>query len=206
MVKMKCSICGYVHDEADGLMWDDLAGDWVCPWCKAEKSAFVVDGEAAAAKEVDTSALETEDKELSPLELSALCSNLAKGCEKQYLPEQAELFTKLAAHYKGKAEPQAGDMAKLLELVNEELATTYPLVEAIGTKHGDRGALRAYTWGVKVTMILQSLLERYADTDMANTGVYVCTICGFVYVGDAPPELCPICKVPQSKFEEIGGE
>ncbi|MFA6688893.1 MAG: hypothetical protein WCR05_05915 [Sphaerochaetaceae bacterium] len=38
-----------------------------------------------------------------------------------------------------------------------------------------------------------------------HTGVYVCTICGFVYVGDNPPALCPVCKVPNWKFEKIEG-
>ena len=33
----------------------------------------------------------------------------------------------------------------------------------------------------------------------------VCPICGFVYVGNTPPELCPVCKVPSRKLEKIGG-
>lgn len=40
---------------------------------------------------------------------------------------------------------------------------------------------------------------------LENTGVYVCTVCGFVFVGDAPPEQCPVCKVPSWKFEKIEG-
>ena len=31
----------------------------------------------------------------------------------------------------------------------------------------------------------------------------VCTVCGFVYVGDEPPKLCPVCKVPDWKFEKV---
>ncbi|MFA5676059.1 MAG: hypothetical protein WDA65_06005 [Christensenellales bacterium] len=38
-----------------------------------------------------------------------------------------------------------------------------------------------------------------------NTGVYVCTICGFIYIGDAPPKTCPVCKVPDWKFDKIEG-
>ena len=34
---------------------------------------------------------------------------------------------------------------------------------------------------------------------------YVCTICGFVYIGNDLPEVCPVCKVPAHKFEKIGG-
>jgi rubrerythrin len=29
---------------------------------------------------------------------------------------------------------------------------------------------------------------------------YVCTICGYIHEGDAPPEACPQCKAPASKF------
>ena len=30
-----------------------------------------------------------------------------------------------------------------------------------------------------------------------------CTVCGYVYEGDAAPEKCPLCKAPASKFVEI---
>ncbi|MBC5624263.1 NADH peroxidase [Clostridium sp. NSJ-49] len=35
---------------------------------------------------------------------------------------------------------------------------------------------------------------------------YICTVCGYVHEGDTPPEVCPICKAPASKFEEMKGE
>lgn len=35
---------------------------------------------------------------------------------------------------------------------------------------------------------------------------YVCTICGYVYTGETPPEFCPQCKAPASKFKEVQGE
>ena len=31
---------------------------------------------------------------------------------------------------------------------------------------------------------------------------WVCTVCGYTHVGDNPPEACPICKAPASKFME----
>ena len=37
-----------------------------------------------------------ELRQLSPGELAALCSNLARGCEKQYLGEESALFSELA--------------------------------------------------------------------------------------------------------------
>ncbi|WP_040197811.1 NADH peroxidase [Candidatus Soleaferrea massiliensis] len=32
---------------------------------------------------------------------------------------------------------------------------------------------------------------------------YVCKICGYIHEGDTPPEACPQCKAPASKFEEL---
>jgi len=29
---------------------------------------------------------------------------------------------------------------------------------------------------------------------------YVCSLCGYVHEGDAPPEACPVCRAPASKF------
>ena len=31
---------------------------------------------------------------------------------------------------------------------------------------------------------------------------WVCTVCGYVATGDKPPEFCPQCKAPASKFKE----
>ena len=35
---------------------------------------------------------------------------------------------------------------------------------------------------------------------------FVCSVCGYVFEGDAPPEQCPICKAPGSKFVEQSGD
>jgi len=32
---------------------------------------------------------------------------------------------------------------------------------------------------------------------------FVCVVCGYVHEGDTPPEQCPICHVPASKFNEM---
>ena len=31
---------------------------------------------------------------------------------------------------------------------------------------------------------------------------FVCSVCGYVHVGDEAPEVCPICKAPKDKFYE----
>ena len=35
---------------------------------------------------------------------------------------------------------------------------------------------------------------------------FVCSVCGYVYEGEAAPERCPQCNAPASKFVEQGGE
>jgi rubrerythrin len=32
---------------------------------------------------------------------------------------------------------------------------------------------------------------------------WICTVCGYVYEGETPPEFCPQCKQPASKFKEL---
>ena len=35
---------------------------------------------------------------------------------------------------------------------------------------------------------------------------FVCTVCGYVFEGEAAPEFCPICKAPAEKFKELPAE
>ena len=35
---------------------------------------------------------------------------------------------------------------------------------------------------------------------------FVCTVCGYVYEGEAAPKECPVCHVGADKFKEVGGE
>ena len=207
MKKYVCSICGYVYDEAAGGPWEALPDGWKCPLCGADKSAF---REKAEPIKVESTPDKPQvEKELSAMEMSIICSNLARGCEKQYLPRQAEDFRKLAEFFRSKAEPvREASTQKLLELIEHDLSVGYPYGNAVAGEKPDRGALRCQVWSEKVTRMLQSLLKRYeseGDKMLENTGVWVCTVCGFVYVGDTAPELCPVCKVPSWKFEKVEG-
>ncbi len=201
-----CTICGYVHDEATAGKWEELPDDWKCPICKAGKTAFQVKD---AGPSVVPAQKPHVDKELSAMEMSILCSNLARGCEKQYLRKEAEDFNRLAAFFQREAAPAAeASTAKLLELIEQDLSVGYPYGNAVAAQKPDRGALRCQVWSEKVTRMLQNLLTRYeaeGDKMLSATGVWVCTICGFLYVGDSAPALCPVCKVPSWKFEKVEG-
>ena len=219
MRKFKCPICGYTYDEAAGIpekgivpgtKWEDIPENFACPWCGAPKTVF------EEQKENSTAAAPTmqEDKDFESLreltagELSALCSNLAKGCEKQHLTGETDLFNQLADYYKSKAAPQSGkNLDEVARLLNADLSEGYAKANAVAAAKADRGALRALVWSEKVSKMISSLLGRYAkegDAMLEDTKIYVCDICGFVYVGKDLPEICPVCKVPNYKISQIG--
>ena len=99
-------------------------------------------------------------------------------------------------------------MERLAALIRNDIDVNYAAHRAAAQNAGDRGALRVNVWGEKVSRMALSLIDRYlknGEDFLKNTGLYVCTVCGFLYVGDNPPELCPVCKVPSWKFERIDG-
>ncbi len=211
MAKYVCTICGYIYDESDGS-WGDLPEDWVCPVCGAEKSDFEKQGDSKSTKTEEkeqTAIIETatDMREMTPLEISALCSNLARGCEKQYKPAEEAQFKELAKYFKDLSAPAIEpDFDQLLTLIESDLEDGIPNARLASSN--DRGALRALTWNEKVSRILKSLITRYqkqGDAMLEGSGVFVCTICGFIYIGDNPPDICPVCKVPNWKFEKVEG-
>ena len=211
-----CSICGYVYDEAkQGKPFAALPETWTCPLCGAAKSAFAP--EKAAAKQpaapihtvASTAQAHGDLQKLSPGALSILCSNLARGCEKQYKDEEAALFREIADWFAAAA-PAAEETGvdALAASMGKDLSDGYPALSAAAAQAGDRGTQRICVWGEKVTAILKTLLERYrreGEAMLRDTDIWVCSVCGFAYVGKEPPQLCPVCKVPAWKFEKIEG-
>ena len=111
-MKYVCPVCGYVYDEvAEGVPWAALAEEWECPVCGAPKSMFRAEQSAPQPQQppevmAEESALSAAgDVRLGAAELSAICSNLARGCEKQYKEEERALFSELAKHYASLVSP-----------------------------------------------------------------------------------------------------
>lgn len=219
MNKYICKICGYVYDEAAGLpeagiakgtTWEAVPSDFVCPLCKASKDNFKQEG-VTVSEPIVAAPIPVSDSEkgFTPLEMSILCSNLARGCEKQYLSAEQAQFTALADYFKGiTVQITTNETDPLLNMVHRDLKELIPYAHQVAQSHHDRGALRTLVWDEKVTLILNSLLDRYhheGGAMLENQDVFVCTICGYIHIGDAPPTLCPICKVRSDKFEKIEG-
>jgi len=217
-MKYKCTICGYVYDEAqEGVPFADLPEDWQCPLCGAPKGAFEPIGEAAPDKVVVTppvgeqpvadDIVDNDDMQrLSIGEMAALCSNLARGCEKQYMAREALLFRELAEWFTRHTQRVDDATVEALAEQLQKDMTDYPHVNASCVEQGDRGAQRALTWSEKATRMLKSLVERYqreGDALLVGNEIWVCSVCGFVYIGKAAPVQCPVCKVPSWQFNKI---
>lgn len=143
----------------------------------------------------------------SPVALSAICSNLSKACSKQFRMKEAGLFSQLADYF-GNHAPAMEDVSfmSLETSAQEDLVKHYPSITKEAEEFGDRGTLRALTWGKKVTSIHKSLLGRYQkqqDSLLDSGNLYVCEACGFIGLSPEVPELCPICKAPASRFTKI---
>ena len=213
MKKYRCQICGFIYDEAvEGVKFEDLPDDWKCPLCGASKEMFeeVVEEDTTLkkeeVKETANNIFQEEDlRELSNYEISYICSNLAKGCEKQYLEEDKKLFQELANYYLEKETTVKGTLEDVTLCLQDD---TKLIKEALNTlnKEEERGTNRVLTWASKTTMMLEGILASYQKEGLEylkNKKIWVCDICGFVYIGDTPPKVCPVCKVPSIKILEV---
>ncbi len=214
MKKYRCTICGYIYDEEkEGVKFADLPDDWKCPLCGAPKNLFeeVVE-EPTKVEEKVVSIAENENiesdedlRELSNAEIAYICSNLAKGAEKEYREDEQKLFLELSKHYEALIENQNGNFSDIKTLVDED-NQLFQDAFAVADKYNDRGSKRVLTWASKTTNIIKTILDNYEKKGidyLKNTKIWVCDICGFVYIGDTPPAVCPICKVPSLKIMEV---
>ena len=211
MKKYRCTICGYIYDEAkEKVKFVDLPDDWKCPLCGAPKSLFeeVKEEKEEINEEPKVQIIEEVDddlRELSNYEISLICSNLARGCEKQYLEEEKDLFRELSKYYEGLEEDKTGSLDDVINMVNSDINSFSKAMEVF-SKYDDRGSKRVVNWANKSTNIMKVVIDTYKEKGIdyiKNTKIWFCDICGFVYIGDNPPKVCPVCKVPSLKILEV---
>ncbi|HIT37840.1 MAG TPA: rubredoxin [Candidatus Onthousia faecipullorum] len=211
MKKYRCTICGYIYDDAkEKVKFEDLPDDWKCPMCGAPKSLFEEVKEEKEKIKEDSKVEIIEDvddelRELSNYEISLICSNLARGCEKQYLEEEKDLFRELSKYYEGLEEDKTGSFDDIINMVNGDINNFSKSMDVF-TKYEDRGAKRVVNWASKSTNIMKVVIDTYKEKGIdyiKNTKIWVCDICGFVYIGDNPPKVCPVCRVPSLKILEV---
>lgn len=209
-MKYKCILCGYIYDETkEEVLFKDLPEDWTCPLCGAPKSEFEKVEETEKKTKLIEKSEEEIHQELTVGQLSALFSNLARGAEKQYKGEEKEEFLKLAKFFEDNTPQESDNIEDLINLLKEDVNNNYKEAINISKEASDKGALRICVWGEKATKIADYLLERYkteGEKMFEDNSIWLCTICGFIFIGKNPPELCPVCKVQTDKFVKVEGK
>ncbi|MBE6507378.1 MAG: rubredoxin [Methanocorpusculum parvum] len=214
MKKYLCTICGHIYDEEAGdektkipekTTFESLPEKWTCPICGAAKFEFRELTAPKTQKPPKTHPLSTAG--IAVLKDSAICSSLAKGCEKQYKNDEAAIYHSLSKELKESVPKMEGaSFSALHQRAGQEIASLIPTTKRVAENHHDRGALRAVTWAEKVTRIHHSLLERHAAEGPAllkDKTVFLCPVCGFIFIAEKAPSKCPVCSVPEWKFEIV---
>lgn len=209
MKKYRCIICGYIYDEAkEKIKFEDLPDDWTCPLCGSPKSAFeeVIEEPQKEEESIEEKQEIEEDlRSLTNEEITYICSNLAKACEKEYKEEEQNIFAELATYFEEKTKEVPGTIEDIKEANKQEQKDIEQAMK-IADENSDRGAKRVLTWATKTSNMMKIILENYEKKGLdyiKNTKIWVCDICGFIYIGEEPPKVCPVCKVPSFKILEV---
>ena len=216
MEKWKCTVCGYVHE---GPMTEDFK----CPVCKQGADKFVKIEETPVAEAKNPFAGSKTEKNLweafaGESQARNKYTYFASVAKKAGYEQIAELFLQTAENEKEhaklwfKALGELGDTAENLLHAAEgenfewtdmydrmakeadeegfhELAEQFRGVGAIEKAHEER--YRALLHNVEAKQVFEK----------AGIVMWECRNCGHLVTGTKAPEVCPVCKHPQSFFE-----
>lgn len=216
MEKWKCTVCGYVHE---GPMTEDFK----CPVCKQGADKFVKIEETPVAEAKNPFAGSKTEKNLweafaGESQARNKYTYFASVAKKAGYEQIAALFLQTAENEKEhaklwfKALGELGDTAENLLHAAEgenfewtdmydrmakeadeegfhELAEQFRGVGAIEKAHEER--YRALLHNVEAKQVFEK----------AGIVMWECRNCGHLVTGTKAPEVCPICKHPQSFFE-----
>lgn len=217
MTKWKCSICGYIYEG------EELPADFVCPICKQGADKFVKIEDTPAGKAKNPYAgTKSEKNLLEAFAGESMARNkytyFAKVAQEAGFEQIAALFLQTAENEKEhaqlwfKALGELGNTAENLLHAAEgenhewtdmyvrmareadaegfhELAEQFRGVAAIEKRHEER--YRALLHNVEAQQVFEK----------SEVKIWECRKCGHIVVGTKAPEVCPVCKNPQSYFE-----
>ncbi|GEJ59426.1 rubrerythrin family protein [Anaeromyxobacter diazotrophicus] len=141
----------------------------------------------------------------------------ARKAEKEGYPQIAKLFRAAAEAETIHALAHLGNMGGVGSTLENlraavsgetyEFTEMYPpmVAQAQAENHKARHMLGFANAAEKVHAGLfgQALQALEAGADLSKMDVYLCPVCGDVEFGN-PPDKCPICGAPASKYQKIG--
>jgi len=214
MERWKCTVCGYIHE-------GPLPDDFTCPVCKQPASKFVKIEEAAPARS-PYAGTKTEKNLWEAFAGESQARNkytyFASVARKAGYEQIAALFLQTAENEKEhaklwfKALGELGDTAEnLLHAAEGENAEWTDMYVRMAREADEEGFHELAEQFRGVAAIEKTHEERYrkllsnvkAMEVFKKSGVTIweCRNCGHIVVGTTAPEVCPVCKHPQSYFE-----
>lgn len=215
MEKWKCTVCGYVHE-------GPLPEGFTCPVCKQPASVFVKIEEEAPAAKSPYAGTKTEKNLWEAFAGESQARNkytyFASVAKKQGFEQIAALFLQTAENEKEhaklwfKALGELGDTAEnLLHAAEGENAEWTDMYDRMAREADEEGFHDLAEQFRGVAAIEKAHEERYrallnnvetkAVFEKSEVQVWECRNCGHLVVGTKAPEVCPVCKHPQSYFE-----
>jgi len=86
-----------------------------------------------------------------------------------------------------------------------EVEEMYPSYDAIAKLQGEKAAERSIHYAIEAEKIHMDLYRSAREEvehgkDMDISDIYICPVCGYTFVGENPPDKCPVCGLPKEKF------
>jgi rubrerythrin len=138
----------------------------------------------------------------------------AKKAEEEDLPQIAHLFRAVAAaesvhsrrHF-ALLETTADTQTNLERAFQTETSVNgiyYPKMVQEAEEDGEETATLVFSQSRDAEAFHAKLYKKALKNLIAqrSTTYHVCTVCGYIAEGE-PPQFCPICNAPSSKFEKI---
>jgi len=141
----------------------------------------------------------------------------AKKAEQDGLPQVAKLFRAAAeaetvhahAHLRvmGGVKTTTENLQAAIDGEGFEFKEMYPKFVAEALSEGNKGAEVSFKNALAVEEIHHGLYSEALEAvksgkDLPSGQIFVCAVCGNT-VNGAPPDTCPVCGAPKSKFSEI---
>lgn len=137
---------------------------------------------------------------------------------------EEEGLTQVARLFRAAAEAEAVHALNHLRVMGEIKSTTenldaavsgetfefkkmYPEHLSIAKKEGNNQAVWSFDVASKVEQVHASLFQKANEAlrnnkNLGNVDYYVCIVCGNT-IENTPPEKCPICGAPKTKFFKV---
>ncbi len=89
-----------------------------------------------------------------------------------------------------------------------EVEDMYPAYLELAKYFDEKGAERSFHYAIEAEKIHANMYgeakeKAEKNEDIEENDIYICPVCGYTYMGDEPPEKCPVCGVPKEKFERF---